>query len=116
MKIQDQRQLLDDLVLSRGAHECYQHLVEIKGKGKLSKPVIHYIDMEPCSLDLEGFIRREEPFEGVDNIWKIIMQIASAVNFVHDCGIIVRDLKPSRSIFPFCAKTHSSSLFNQAWL
>ena len=100
MKIQVQRDLLDDLVLSRGAYEYCHYLVEIKGKGKLSKPVIHYIDMEPCSLDLEAYIRGEE-FDGEKNIWKIMMQIASAVNFVHGCGIIVRDLKPRRSISPF---------------
>lgn len=57
----------------------------------------YYIDMELCKLDLRKFIDSEESRFGVEgNIWKIMLQIANGVQFVHSRGVIIRDLKPSR--------------------
>ena len=69
---------------------------ELKGKGAH----YYYLDMELCTMDLQKFIQGRT-FWGETNIWKIMSQIATAVQFVHDRGIVIRDLKPSRSILSF---------------
>jgi serine/threonine protein kinase len=68
---------------------------ELKGKGAH----YYYLDMELCTMDLQKFIQGRT-FRGETNIWKIMSQIAGAVQFVHDRGIVIRDLKPSRSTLP----------------
>lgn len=57
----------------------------------------YFLDMELCSVDLQKFLNTTN-FRGESNIWKIMLQIASGVEFVHKKGIVVRDLKPSRGI------------------
>jgi len=55
----------------------------------------YFVDMELCAIDLQKFLQIPT-FTGESNIWKIMFQIASGVQFVHDKGLVVRDLRPSR--------------------
>jgi serine/threonine protein kinase len=101
--ISSQRSLFKARLLSLDSSERSAYLVDIWAEGKLSKPVNYYIDMEPCSYDLETFITK---ISGSDSDvgnepWKIMLQLSSAVSFVHKCGLIVRDLKPSRGFGPY---------------
>jgi serine/threonine protein kinase len=77
----------------------------------------YYIDMELCSLSLEDYIwgRRADfvdahilhsperafidsdcsPHETILNLWVIMSEVSEGVEFVHNCGIVHGDLKPS---------------------
>ena len=117
--IRRQRKLLNEVLLARDQSERCQFLVDISDHGQLGRPVWYYIDMELCTLDLEKFINGAPNFQGERNTWKIILQIGKAVDFIHKSGIIIRDLKPSRSNHSEFEKLTCSTVFDKAgvnWL
>ena len=88
------------LSLQNEKKESSRYIVEIFEVNVLhcNRPVnatYYYIDMELCETDLSAFIKTPS-FKGESNIWKIMGQIASGVYFVHQRGLVIRDLKPSR--------------------
>lgn len=96
-----QRTLFSELLpVSEEAENSCAYIVNVLRSGVLHArtPVdtkYYFLDMELCSIDLQKFLHTTN-FKGEGNIWKIMLQIASGVEFVHKKGIVVRDLKPSR--------------------
>jgi serine/threonine protein kinase len=93
------------LSVEEGGDKSCKFLVEVLKMGVLHSPgpvkaTYYYIDMELCTMDLEKFIQSPKTFKGESNIWKIMFQIASGVQFIHDRGVVIRDLKPSRGAPP----------------
>jgi len=55
------------------------------------------IDMELCTMDLASLLEEpNESFNGERNAWRIMSDIANAVQFVHGRGMIIGDLTPNR--------------------
>jgi serine/threonine protein kinase len=92
----------------KGIHE---NLVAIQAHGLIHGMPFTYIDMELCDGNLEDYIqgRRSQTFEatdnsrllslnmresGIANIWDIVEQISSGLQFIHSCEEVHRDLKP----------------------
>jgi serine/threonine protein kinase len=87
----------------------HTNIVEVLNHGLLSNFPYYFIDMELCDLNLHDYIHRETPtnpsesvpyfIRGVGSatilqIWTVMSQIASGVEYVHRQGHIHRDIKP----------------------
>jgi serine/threonine protein kinase len=88
----------------------HANIVAVLDHGWLKDDAYYFFDMELCVLNLEGFIEgnfghvlglpqyldpgyaKEEL--GCLNMWSIMMQITSGVEFMHDFKELHRDLKP----------------------
>jgi serine/threonine protein kinase len=83
------------------------NIVQVLNHGLLSHYPYYFIDMELCDINLHDFIHREtppEPSESVPyftkgegsilQIWSVMSQIASGVEYVHHHGQVHRDIKP----------------------
>jgi serine/threonine protein kinase len=89
------------------------------------------IDMELCACNLEQYILKEVqiPFEmresscpgdfsiiaaleGPWREWDILEQISKAIEFIHSCNLVHRDLKPRNGEMPNTTKTHSLVLYS----
>ena len=90
----------------RGTHV---NIVEVLNHGLLSNFPYYFIDMELCDFNLYDYIHQENPprpsesipyflkgagSASVLQIWTVMSQIASGVEFVHRQGHIHRDIKP----------------------
>lgn len=97
-----------DILKIVGSQGHCQFLVEVQSLGILElsaiDPVYYYIDMELCSWDLERFMLGSNELRGDCSIWKIMLNIARGVEFVHSRDIIIRDLKPSRGTWAYCRR------------
>jgi serine/threonine protein kinase len=74
------------------------HLKISKMTGTNPTDVFHYVDMDVASDDLKSFISKTKRSGSPRNVLQIMSAITRAVRFVHDHGIIVRDLQPSRGM------------------
>lgn len=91
------------------ANPRHKNIVAILRHGWLGN--VYFFDMERCVFTLESFIRRgfrtilgerrylsltmEAESLGTLNMWEIVRQITSGLNFIHGIGEIHRDLKPT---------------------
>lgn len=88
----------------------------------------YFIDMELCDLNLDDYIRgknldfigmkesasdsffnsavsaRDKSLTKWVNVWAIMNQIATGLEFIHSKGQVHRDLKPRNSTFHSCFK------------
>jgi len=80
------------------------NIVQVFDHGLLSQYPYYFIDMELCDFNLHDFIHREtaESSEfvaqldgSISQIWTIMSQLASAVEFIHGQGQVHRDIKPA---------------------
>jgi serine/threonine protein kinase len=62
--------------------------------------------MELGAHNLEDYIKQEfsDGRSGMPTfeVWRIALQIASGVDFIHQCGMIHRDIKPANGWHPSC--------------
>lgn len=95
-------------------NKSHPNLVQIFGHGVLPNSNYYYIDMELCDLNLKAFIQRRWPTEldksrffstqlpdwtRMIDVWTIMTQITSAIEFIHNLGLVHRDIKPDNSTF-----------------
>jgi serine/threonine protein kinase len=87
--------------LARGKNP---HLVEILGCGQFHPPFPRdfYIDMELCGDSLEQYLNKLDgpahlQFRQID-IWRVMHQITSGVEYIHSCNTVHRDVKPANSM------------------
>lgn len=97
-----------DKLQSRGS--C-QNLVSVLRHGWLPESTYYYLDMELCEGNLEEYIEESGPLtytttdnprlfgakfgkHGIWNTWDVMEQIASGLEFIHNCGHVHRDIKP----------------------
>jgi serine/threonine protein kinase len=85
--------------------------VKIFDLGELRNSSYYFIDMELCDMTLKDFItsfqasrssqgESDLPYRAPDQeIWTIMMQIASGLEYIHSEGEVHRDLKPANGIF-----------------
>ena len=95
--------------LCNGKHA---HIIHIFRSGEFSDASYVFIDMELCAVNLDQYnkgIRTALVIHDsilplrAKEIWTIIAQIASALEWIHKHNEIHRDLKPQNgSILPFC--------------
>lgn len=99
ISIKTKRKIFEEKLFS-GVQSGRQYIVDILRIDRLygSRGTLYYfMDMELCRMDLQMFINTPDP-DVESNIWKIMLQIASGVKFVHEHGLVIRDLVPSRGI------------------
>ena len=104
------------------------NLVSVTSHGWLSDSPYYYIDMELCHGNLEDYIENRPQIQyiqlrnprlhavrlmerGVWNLWDIMEQIASGVEFIHACKQVHRDLKPRNSNHHLNLRLMSSLIF-----
>jgi serine/threonine protein kinase len=89
----------------------HRNIVTVLHLGQLRHSSLFFIDMELCDLSLEFYLYRPTPPEPsqpipyfvkdapppfrAQQIWTIMHDIASGVNFVHSHNMVHRDVKPS---------------------
>ena len=87
------------------------HIVEVLNHGDLRNTEYYFIDMELCDLNLDEYIHRQtapNPLESIPSfvknaspplkaqqIWNIMRQIASGLEYMHTLNVVHRDLKPA---------------------
>ena len=90
----------------------HKNIVSVLRHGRFP-PLLYFIDMEVCELNLENYIHRKWPAEIVakvphftndvpartrmSQVWEILEDITSGVAFIHLNKEIHRDLKPRNS-------------------
>jgi len=95
-------ELLATEFLGRGRNP---YLVEILGSGQFPAPYSRdfYIDMELCGNSLEQYLRDlDAPAHHQflrREIWLVMHQISSGVEFIHNCNTVHRDLKPPNILY-----------------
>ena len=112
----------DEIRAIKALRELDEHpnLVRILRDGLLQFSLYHYIDMEPCDINLLNYIRGERsgiptvddtlafaspsfverdcpPTLKLRNIYTIMSHIASGLAFIHQHNYVHRDLKPENS-------------------
>jgi serine/threonine protein kinase len=83
------------------------NIVQVLNHGLLTNYPYYFIDMELCDVNLHDFIHRETipgPSESLPcftkgegsnlQIWTVMSQVASAVEYIHNQGQVHRDIKP----------------------
>jgi serine/threonine protein kinase len=97
-----------------GPGHGHRHIIEVLRLGELARSAFFFIDMELCPLSLEFYLYRPEPPEPHESvpqyirdapvpfralqIWEVMHDIASGLQFIHNTEMIHRDLKPSNGI------------------
>jgi len=95
------------------------NIVQVLKHGLLSYHPSYFIDMELCELNLHDYIHQVPPsaqsepttesiphFEkgagavSVQQIWKVMSQIANGVEYIHRKGYVHRDIKPANGETP----------------
>ena len=95
-------------ICEQGAHS---NIVAVLKLGELRNTSYYFIDMELCDLNLDDYIHRKIPLSPCDSlpyfisnalpsikaqqIWNIMRQLASGVNYLHTLNTVHRDLKPT---------------------
>ena len=92
-------------VCGKGSHP---HIVEVLRIGELRNSSDYFIDMELCDLNLADYIYSETPRDGLpfynkvaspplraQQIWYVLIHIASGLKFMHSIRMVHRDLKPA---------------------
>jgi serine/threonine protein kinase len=99
-------------VIRKGSHV---HIVEVLDLGQLPNSTMYFIDMELCDMKLNNYIHTPTPpSESLPyfikdgpaplkalQVWNIMKQIASGIQYMHSLSLIHRDLKPANGVLPF---------------
>ena len=82
----------------------HRNIVSVLREGTVKDAALYYIDMELCNYNLEEFMQNHGPLSdqrlSMEQVWEIMVQIASGLTFIHAQGEVHRDLKPRNGI-PF---------------
>lgn len=73
-----------------------EFLVDVLRTGPLNT-AYSFVDRESCVLDLAAFIQRSSAFDVKVNIWAVMCQIMSGLEFILGKGLIHRAVVPSNS-------------------
>jgi serine/threonine protein kinase len=90
-----QRSLFEEITMTR---KC-RHIVDVFRMDVLDDYHTKYffVDMELCIIDLATLLEApNDGFSGERNVWKIMSDIGSAIQYVHDQGLVVVDMTPRR--------------------
>ena len=76
----------------------HPNIITVFQYGKLDMTSYYYIDMELCAFSLAEYINKSAaPVESRSTtfeVWNIMSQLISGVQFIHSMGEVHRDLKP----------------------
>jgi serine/threonine protein kinase len=87
--------------------DTHVNIIQVLNHGHMSNPIFYYIDMELCDLNLHEYIHAENPSEllpylsrgeGVRSslqIWTVMSQVSSGVEYIHRQNQVHRDIKPA---------------------
>ena len=90
--------------------DTHRNIIQVLNHGHLSNPILYFIDMELCDLNLQDYIHSENPLNltglvlyfsrggGVEScleIWTVMSQIACGVEYIHRQNLVHRDIKPA---------------------
>ena len=86
---------IDWEVLQRLEHPCVARYILVYDKYKVFQPNAVYIIQDYCQFTLSNFIENIDKISNGDVLKNAVRRIASGLNYLHDKGIVHRNLKPS---------------------
>jgi serine/threonine protein kinase len=108
--------------------DTHVNIIQVLDHGHLSNPIFYFIDMELCDLNLHDYIHGSTPpnlsgsvpyfsrgdrVESSLQIWIVMSQIASGVEYIHRQHQVHRDIKPANGDTLACVTDVSSFVLVQ---
>lgn len=106
---------------------AHPNLVAVLSHGWVPHLRFYYIDMELCQGNLDNYIKNLHPYQydmsgsrsllglgherGIWNVWDIVEQITSGIQYIHSCKEVHRDIKPQNGLSFQCQRSRQSSFF-----
>jgi len=90
----------------------HRNILHVLGHGWMTHSQLYFYDMQFCQIDLRKYLSIVSGETNISNtfplattekgLWQIMEDITRGLNFIHSCGQIHGNLKPSNGCPCFC--------------